>query len=322
MLLFRYSGGGLVKKKRDLFITVALTVFVMIVALFCLYSCADANEADSDTATSAETDANTFSDVDFQSITDTETETAPAPETTTAPPETTTEWYYEPDTDAPYTEEIYVEPDTTEPYVETTTAAVTQPVLPPVADGALAGCLFIGDSRTDGLRLTGALPGADIFCSVGLSVFGATSEVVTVDGVAVNLAQLLSSRTYSKVYILLGINEIGYDHGAIASKFSELISFIQGYQPGAKIIIQANLHVTTARSSQGDAFNNNNINSLNQHLQALTNGSTICWLDANQLLDDASGGLNEAYSGGDGIHLNWDCYVMWGQWIASQNSYY
>ncbi len=303
-----------------------ILIFVLIAAfLLSAASCANADGADttgpaSPSTIEPETLETVDPDVSFQTITETDTETETEADTTTAaPPDTEpVTQYTEPVTEAPYTEPVTTPPETT----TAATEPVTQPVLPPVADGALAGCLFIGDSRTDGLRLTGALPGADIFCSVGLSVFGATSEVVDVGGVSVNLGQLLSSRSYSKIFILLGINEIGYNLDTVASKFSELISFVQGYQPGAKIIVEANLHVTTSRSAQGDVFNNNNINTLNQKLQALTNGSTICWLDANQLLDDGSGGLNESYSGGDGIHLNWDCYVMWGQWIASQSAYY
>jgi hypothetical protein len=194
------------------------------------------------------------------------------------------------------------------------------PTFNPPADGEFSGCLFIGDSRTEGLKMVGVLKGADIFSTVGMSSFGAMGQIATVDGIGdVSLAQLFGMRQYSKVYILLGINEIWSSADSIAAKFSELITFIQTNAPGAKIIIQANLHVTTSKSNSDATFNNTNINNLNAKLQALTNGSTICWLDANTILDDSTGGLNESYSGGDGIHLNWNCYTMWGEWIATQN---
>ena len=122
--------------------------------------------------------------------------------------------------------------------------------------------------------------------------------------------------------MLLGINEISADLDTVTATYSDLISLVQSYQPDAKIIIQANPHVTTWRSSQGDAYNNENVNILNEKLHALTNGTTICWLDPTPLLDDESGGLNEAYAEGDGIHPNRDCYIMWGEWILSQNINY
>ncbi len=308
-------------KKCRTIIALLLILTTVISLSLCFSSCADKEAPESGTDSESEKGAATIDgDVSFQTI-EPETET----ESETVPPETTEEVPYvpepEPNPEPPYTPTPQPEPEP-EPVPEPQPEPQPQPTPAPY-DGSAGGSLFIGDSRTDGLRLTGALPGADIFCSVGLSVFGATSSVITVEGVGdVTLAQLLSMRSYSKIYILLGINEIGYDHDTLATKFSQLISFIQGYQPGAKIILQANLHVTTSRSSTDAVFNNANINSLNSKLQALTNGSTIIWLDANQLLDDASGGLNETYSGGDGIHLTWNCYTMWGQWILSQTAGY
>ncbi|MBQ7714778.1 MAG: hypothetical protein IJT70_02790 [Clostridia bacterium] len=189
-------------------------------------------------------------------------------------------------------------------------------------DGTLSGCLFIGDSRTYGLEMTNSLPDAEYFCYTGWTVYHALSETLYVDGEYYTLSELLSSRDYRKIYVLLGINEISYDLDAVTEKFSELISLIRSCQPDAKIIIQANLHVTTARSSLGDAYNNNNVDLLNQKLYGLTDDKTVFWLDANQILDDSSGGLREEYAEEDGIHPNADCYSIWGEWITSQNRMY
>ena len=170
--------------------------------------------------------------------------------------------------------------------------------------------------------MTDSLPGADFFCTVGQTVFDITSKELSVDGVSCDLGQLLSQKKYEKVYILLGINEIGSDLDAVAEEYSGLIDFIFAYQPGVKIIVQANPHVTTARSYYGDAFNNGNVDLLNQKLRSLTNGFSVCWLDASPILDDGSGGLAEEYAEEDGIHPNWECYVMWGAWIVAQNAKY
>ncbi len=201
------------------------------------------------------------------------------------------------------------------------TVASEQPAAQPAI--SLSGCLFIGDSRTEGLRVTESLPGADIFCSVGMSVFDATERRMTGDdGGSYDLVHFLSSGSYKKVYILLGINEINADLDTVTETYSELISLVRGYQPEAKIIIQANPHVTAWRSSCGDAYNNENVDLLNQKLYALTDGESICWLDATPILDDEEGGLRMEYAEEDGIHPNRDCYVMWGEWIVSQNARY
>lgn len=201
------------------------------------------------------------------------------------------------------------------------TTAAEQPAAQP--EISLSGCLFIGDSRTEGLRVTESLPGADIFCSVGMSVFDATDRVMTGDdGGSYDLVHFLSTGNYKKVYILLGINEINADLDTVVDTYSSLIDLVRGYQPDAKIIIQANPHVTAWRSSCGDAYNNDNVNLLNQKLYALTDGDSICWLDATPILDDEAGGLREEYAEEDGIHPNRNCYILWGEWIVSQNARY
>ena len=187
----------------------------------------------------------------------------------------------------------------------------------------LAGCLFIGDSRTEGLRQAGSLTDADIFCSVGMSVFDATTRVMTTGaGAGYNLFHFLSTGSYKKVYILLGINEITRDLDEVTETYSELLSLVREYQPDAKIIIQANPHVTTWRSSSGDACNNENVDLLNSKLYALTDGESICWLDPNPLLDDENGGFRAEYAAGDGLHPNRDCCIIWGEWIVAQNPLY
>ncbi|MBQ7669136.1 MAG: hypothetical protein IJS45_00265 [Clostridia bacterium] len=189
-------------------------------------------------------------------------------------------------------------------------------------DDSLEGCLFIGDSRTVGLEMAGSLAEADFFCAVGQMVADITDVELYFDGSYCDLCEVLSGREYRKIYIMLGINDIATDLDEVAKKFSELIDLVRSYQPGSKIIIEANLHVTTARSYYGDAFNNDKVDLLNRKLKALADGSSIFWLDANPILDDDYGGLRTEYAEEDGIHPNFGCYVMWGEWIALQNVKY
>ncbi|MBQ7715181.1 MAG: hypothetical protein IJT70_04845 [Clostridia bacterium] len=205
---------------------------------------------------------------------------------------------------------------------EESTAAEAEPTFPPESDGALSGCLFIGDSRILGLHLADALPGADFFCSVGMSVFSATTEVYEQDGFRYSLGQILAEREYDKVYIMLGLNEIGYDFDDIVEMYEKLISYVQGFQPEAKIIVMANTHLTTEFSSSDELYNNENVDLLNERLCELTDGSRVLWLDSSEVLDDESGGLKEEYAEKDGEHPNWKGDRMWGEWIVSQNANY
>ena len=103
--------------------------------------------------------------------------------------------------------------------------------------------LFIGDSRTVGIAEYGSLKNATYFADVGLNVI-AVKNVGTV-----TLPQLLSQKTFGKVYIMLGINELGNDLDDITAKFSSLIDTVRAAQPDAIIFVEANLHVGPSRSS-------------------------------------------------------------------------
>ena len=72
--------------------------------------------------------------------------------------------------------------------------------------------LFIGDSRTVGIAEYGSLKNATYFADVGLNVYVAQTKAIAVKNVGtVTLPQLLSQKTFGKVYIMLGINELGND---------------------------------------------------------------------------------------------------------------
>lgn len=89
-----------------------------------------------------------------------------------------------------------------------TTAATTKKSGTAVS---LADALFIGDSRTVGIMEYAGIQDADFFCNVGMSVFSAQKVRVSVKSVGkVTLKELLSHKKYGKIYIMLGINELGY----------------------------------------------------------------------------------------------------------------
>ena len=72
--------------------------------------------------------------------------------------------------------------------------------------------LMIGDSRTVGLKEYGTLGNATFYCDSGLSIYDLENKKIMVDGIGkVSISDLLASHTYHKIYLMLGINELGYD---------------------------------------------------------------------------------------------------------------
>ena len=191
---------------------------------------------------------------------------------------------------------------------------------PDVPPASMTDALFIGDSRTVGMMEYAGLTEANYFCSTGMNVFDIKKNRVSVPSVGkVTLEELLSNKKYGKIYIMLGINELGYDFQSIVNKYGELLSYINGKQPKAAIFIQANLHVSKKRSNSDRYINNKNLDRLNAELSKFANGKSIFYIDANPLFDDKDGNLSSDKTA-DNAHLYARYYSEWGEWICKETA--
>lgn len=180
--------------------------------------------------------------------------------------------------------------------------------------------LFIGDSRTVGLMEYSGLTDADFFCNSGMSVFNVRKERVSVPKIGkVTLDELLSNKKYGKIYLMLGINELGYKFESITDNYGKLIDFIKSTQPDVKIFVQANLHVSASRSDSDSYINNAAINKLNLKLAEFADNTTVFYIDANPLFDDAHGNLSSDKTS-DSAHLYAKHYSEWGEWIRTETA--
>jgi len=178
--------------------------------------------------------------------------------------------------------------------------------------------LFIGDSRTVGLSEYAPYKGATYFASIGMSAHNALSTKVSIPSLGkLTLTQLLKSRSFGKVYIMLGINELGYRFDSIISKYTELLETVMELQPDAIIYIEANLHVTKAKSDGDSIINNKAIDNLNESLSKLADGEKIFYIDVNEIFDDGNGNLDSSYTS-DNAHILGKYYTEWGQWISTK----
>ncbi len=205
--------------------------------------------------------------------------------------------------------------------IESTTGE--ESVLTQAKDGqgmpvSMENTLFIGDSRTMGLLQYAGMDGATFFATVGMNVYKVTSKEVSVPGIGkLTLPKLLAGKQFTRIYIMLGINEVGYPLSSTVKKYGELIQSIQTAQPEALIFIQANLHVTKARSDRDEVINNPKIDALNERLSLLADNSRVFYLDANCVFDDENGALSEEKSS-DSAHPLGRYYRDWGSWIEAQ----
>ena len=200
------------------------------------------------------------------------------------------------------------EPEPTEP-PEPTPTFTTAP------EGYFDDALIIGDSRTEGMRMCASIPGATYFCSVGMGVTGAFYEAVSIDGMGTyTLDSLLAAKQFGKIYVMLGINDIGGDISSLAERFGTLVDKIKSAQPNAIIIIEANLRVTAGYNSNG--VNNQRIDQYNELISHYADNEKVFYLDVNPLFDDGTGTALSASLSPDGLHVPGAQYIEWSDWLT------
>lgn len=186
-----------------------------------------------------------------------------------------------------------------------------------VEESYFQDALFIGDSRTVGLSLHGDLGEADVFADEGLTVFRLFGAKVEFPEGKKTLEELLTEKQYGKIYIMLGINELGYRMERSVEKYKEMLDTIRGYQPKALIFLQANLHVTKDFSQKDQTFTNPKIDEINTAIAQMADGWTCFYLDANELFDDGEGNLDSNYAS-DELHIQVKYYPLWVQWLLGK----
>ena len=175
--------------------------------------------------------------------------------------------------------------------------------------------LFIGDSRTVGIAEYGTIKNATYFSNTGMSVYNIWSQKIDISSIGkVSLEELLDKKNFGKVYIMLGINEAGYDTDSYASTYMDAISQIQEMQPDAIVFMMGCMHVSSDYSDTHDIVNNDNIDDKNGAIAAYADGIKLFYLDMNTAVDDGKGGLIKDYTWDD-IHLQAQYYSIWENYI-------
>lgn len=172
--------------------------------------------------------------------------------------------------------------------------------------------VFIGDSHTDGFMDYAGLPNAHYLCHTGLTVWSAAEDAAFPGGQT--LAQALSGKHYGKIYMMLGINELGTGSAERwAAQYKVLLEQVRSLQPDAIVFLQAIFH-TTQEKSDSTFYTNSTINARNAELQKLADGINVFFIDCNPIFDDAGGALRADYSG-DGVHVKAAYYPLWRDYL-------
>lgn len=196
----------------------------------------------------------------------------------------------------------------------------TQPV--PLGETAdpeswFTDAVFIGDSRTEGFRMFSGVQGASFLTSTGITVFEVMEgkKVIRAGDEKVSILTALSWESYGKVYISLGINELGYyDPEGFAETYGSFIDAIREAQPEAVIYVQSIIPVNTAlckSHQQAYYVTNENITLYNEALRTLCADKEVWFLDVSETYVDPETGEPPADLCADGVHFKKEGYALW-----------
>lgn len=176
---------------------------------------------------------------------------------------------------------------------------------------------FIGDSRTQGFIMYNGLKEVQDYSYIGLMVDTAVTKkfVKTDDGNKITLLEDMKNKNIKKVYIMLGVNELGWSYPEVFKlKYGELIDSIREVKPDCKIYLQSIIPVTESKSNSDDIYNNSKIAKYNEYIKEVAKDKNVNYLDVKSVMIDSDGNLPEGAST-DGIHIGKNYCEKWLEYL-------
>ena len=172
---------------------------------------------------------------------------------------------------------------------------------------------FIGDSRTQAFLMYAGLNEVIDYTNVGLMVDTAvTKKFVKADkGEKVTILEDMAKRNIDTVYIMLGVNELGWRYSNIfIDKYGKLIDLIRQINPNCEILVQSIIPLTKTKSDNDDIYKNERVKEYNDLLKEMSKEKNVKYIDVASVLSNNNGDLPEEASS-DGVHLNKEYCIKW-----------
>lgn len=189
----------------------------------------------------------------------------------------------------------------------------------PVENDYFKDAAFVGDSRTDGFLIYSGIGCGENLTSNGLSIFQlAEKKVLKRGGNSYTLLEVLAQKEYGKVYLSLGVNELGiYNDEGFYQAYCNAIDRIRESQPNAVIYIQGliPLNEDVIRETGGHSYlRNDRLLVYNDLMKKAAAEKKVAFLDLNPVFTDETGQL-PADASGDGVHLRGAYCKQWLEYL-------
>lgn len=188
-----------------------------------------------------------------------------------------------------------------------------------VSDDYFKDAIFIGDSRTEGFILNNGLTSKTIsYAHKGLTVDTIfTDKVINMNGKKITIIEALNKTKFSKVYIMLGINETGWKYkDMFINKYAKIIDEIRKINPKCTIYVESIIPVTEKVSNEHKYIKNAKIEEYNSLIKKMAKEKDIYYLNIQDSIINQNGILPED-AATDGIHLNRKYCEKWLEYLKN-----
>lgn len=190
-----------------------------------------------------------------------------------------------------------------------------------VDDSYFDDAVFIGNSRTEGLKKFSGLSNATFITEVGLTVNSIFRDYCDISGGYKSRAfDALAGMSFGKVYIMLGMNELGWVYESVfKDDYAKIIDKIREINPDAVIYIQSIIPVSKWKDSNDNVFTNVNVERLNAQLRDLADEKEVHYVDVAEGIMDEEGYLPYEATD-DGVHLTPEYCVKWMDYLRTHTA--
>ena len=182
----------------------------------------------------------------------------------------------------------------------------------PVEDSYFADTVFLGDSRTEGFHLYSGLEEGQYLYAVGATVESVfTKSTQETEAGTVPILDALAEMDCGKVYIMLGVNELGWPRAEVfREQYGKVIDRVREDHPEAEVVIQSLLPVSAKQEAKGSYVNNRRIAEFNALLEELAAEKDCPYLNVAEAVTGEDGCLRPELTT-DGVHLNTEGCRVW-----------
>lgn len=187
----------------------------------------------------------------------------------------------------------------------------------PVEDTYFENTAFLGDSRTEGFQLYSGLKTGAYYHAVGATVESVFTKDVETDAGKMPLLDAMADETYDKIYVMLGVNELGWNGTEIYhNQYAKLIDRLREDHPDSLVVLQTLIPVSAKQEAKKTYVNNTRIAAYNGVIRQLAEEKQCPYVDVASAMTDENGCLRSEWTS-DGVHLNTKGCKAWLEYLRT-----